>query len=145
MSREEVVVEAITNPSPDDRAALERLLVHLSTTQPPDERELREIADSQSTMLLGARLHGRLVGTLSIVTFPLLTGRRAWIEDVVVEPAARQRGVATALVDEALRLAQRNGCRTVDLTSRPSRVDANRLYERLGFERRETNVYRKHL
>ncbi|MGA8297113.1 MAG: GNAT family N-acetyltransferase [Acidimicrobiales bacterium] len=145
MSREEVVVEAITNPSPDDRAALERLLVHLSTTQPPDERELREIADSQSTMLLGARLHGRLVGTLSIVTFPLLTGRRAWIEDVVVEPAVRQRGVATALVDEALRLAQRNGCRTVDLTSRPSRVDANRLYERLGFERRETNVYRKHL
>ena len=67
---------------------------------------------------------------------------RAWIEDVVVTAAARGRGVGELLNREALRLARELGARTVDLTSRPEREAANRLYAKLGFERRETNVYR---
>jgi ribosomal protein S18 acetylase RimI-like enzyme len=145
MSSTDLVVEEITDPTADDHAALSGLLAHLSSVRPPDADELASLARASATTLLGARLDGRIVGTLSLVCFPLLTGMRAWIEDVVVEPEARGHGVATALIEEALRRAERLGCRTVDLTSRPSRVEANRLYEKLGFERRETNVYRKKL
>jgi len=74
--------------------------------------------------------------------FPIPTGLRAWIEDVVVDDAARGQGVGAELTREAARLARAAGARTVDLTSRPSREAANRLYERLGFRPRDTKVYR---
>ena len=80
-----------------------------------------------------------------MVVFPLPSGRRARVEDVVVDLAARGQGVGAALTTEALRLAQEQGGRNVDLTSRASRTAANRLYERLGFQRRDSNVYRYRL
>jgi ribosomal protein S18 acetylase RimI-like enzyme len=82
------------------------------------------------------------MGALTLVMFPIPTGTRAWIEDVVVDESARGRGVGAALTREAVRLARAEGARTVDLTSRPSRGAANRLYERLGFEQRESTVFR---
>lgn len=82
------------------------------------------------------------MGTLTLVIFPIPTGLRAWIEDVVADEAARGRGVGAALTREAVRLARAAGARTVDLTSRPSRAEANRLYERLGFQVRDSKVYR---
>lgn len=85
---------------------------------------------------------GEILGTLTLVVFTIPTGIRAWIEDVVVDDAARGRGVGAALNEAALDLARELGAVTVDLTSRPSREAANRLYVRLGFERRESNVYR---
>ncbi len=145
MSPTEIVIEEITDPTAADHAAVSGLLAHLSSAEPPDAAQFASIARSSVTTLLCAQVEGRIVGTLSLVTFSLLTGMRAWIEDVVVGPDARGQGVATALIEEALQRAARLGCRTVDLTSRPSRIEANRLYERLGFERRETNVYRKTL
>jgi ribosomal protein S18 acetylase RimI-like enzyme len=92
--------------------------------------------------VLVARVDGEIVGASTVVVFPIPTGTRAWIEDVVVDEAARGRGVGAALIREAVRLARASGARTVDLTSRPSRRAANRLYERLGFELRDSNVYR---
>jgi len=83
-----------------------------------------------------------VVGMLTLVTFRLPTGVRAWVEDVVVDSAARGRGVGEALVSAAVELAAARGSTTVDLTSRPSREAANRLYQKLGFDLRETNVYR---
>lgn len=82
---------------------------------------------------------------LTLVLFPIPTGIRAWIEDVVVEEQARGRGIAAALTHEALRLAAAHGARTVELTSNPDREAANRLYAKLGFRRRDTNVYRYEL
>ena len=79
---------------------------------------------------------------LTLVIFRLPTGVRARIEDVVVDGAMRGRGVASALTAAALELAAASGAHTVDLTSRPSREAANRLYQHLGFEQRETVVYR---
>jgi ribosomal protein S18 acetylase RimI-like enzyme len=84
----------------------------------------------------------RVVGTLTLVLYYIPTGVRAVIEDVVVDEAARGQGVGEALTRAALEVAAAKGARTVDLTSRPSRQAANRLYERLGFQRRETNVWR---
>ena len=74
--------------------------------------------------------------------FPIPTGLRAWIEDVVVDETGRGRGIGAALTEEAIRLARAAGARTVDLTSRPSRAAANRLYERLGFQLRDSKLYR---
>jgi ribosomal protein S18 acetylase RimI-like enzyme len=81
------------------------------------------------------------MGTLTLVMFPIPTGWRAWIEDVVVDDAARGHGVGAALTREAIRLARAAEARTVNLTSRPSREAANRLYERLGFQLRDSKVY----
>ena len=89
-----------------------------------------------------ARVDGAIVGTLTLVVFRIPTGVRAWIEDVVVDSSARGAGVGERLNRAAVEEANRLGARTVDLTSRPNREAANRLYRRLGFVERSTNVYR---
>lgn len=123
--------------------AVQRLVPQLSSsTSPPTRVELEVIVAGPSTMLLLARNGPAVVGMLTLAIFRIPTGIRAWIEDVVVDADARGRGVGEALTREAVRIAGTHGARTVELTSRPSREAANRLYQRLGFERRETNVYR---
>ncbi|MGH8980301.1 MAG: GNAT family N-acetyltransferase [Acidimicrobiales bacterium] len=121
-----------------------RLLPQLSRSAPaPTAYELEGIAHSGSTTLFVARrATGHIVGSLSLAVFRIPTGVRAWIEDVVVDESARGAGVGAALVRAAVRLAEAQGARTVDLTSRPDREAANRLYVRLGFRARATNVYR---
>jgi ribosomal protein S18 acetylase RimI-like enzyme len=89
-----------------------------------------------------ARVDGNIVGSLTLVTFRIPTGIRAWIEDVVVDESARGHGVGEALNQAAIQEARQKGAVTVDLTSRPSREAANRLYQRIGFVQRDTNVYR---
>ena len=100
------------------------------------------MVDSDASDVLVARVDGTIVGTLTLVTFRIPTGVRAWIEDVVVDDSARGHGVGEALNQFALDLARSKGAKTVDLTSRPSREAANRLYQRIGFTPRDTNVYR---
>jgi ribosomal protein S18 acetylase RimI-like enzyme len=127
-------------------AAVTALLPQLSRSAPPPTHDqlARIVADPDTTLFV-AEDDGRIVGTLTLAAFEIPTGRRAWIEDVVTDMAARGKGVASALVDAALAHAASLGTRTVDLTSRPDRADANRLYVRLGFEQRATNVYRRTL
>jgi len=123
--------------------AFARLVPQLSKTSvPPDRAALDRIVSSPAVTLLVARTDGKISGTLTLVMFPIPTGMRAWIEDVVVDEAAGRKGIGTELSREALRIAQQAGARTVDLTSRPSRVAAGRLYEKIGFRPRETRVYR---
>lgn len=123
--------------------ALQRLLPQLSPgRQPPTTVELKELmAAHGSTLLLARDELGHIVGTLTLVVFRTTTELRARIEDVVVEESARGKGLGEQLVKEALRLAHERGARSVSLTSRPDRESANRLYERIGFEHRNTNVY----
>lgn len=103
---------------------------------------VRNIIDSNATRLLVAKENNQILGMLSIVIFPIPSGMRAWIEGVVVDDSGRGKGVGEALSKHALTLARSEGTKTVDLTSRPSREAANRLYQRIGFLPRETNVYR---
>jgi ribosomal protein S18 acetylase RimI-like enzyme len=83
-----------------------------------------------------------IVGTLTLIIFSTPTGRRSWIEDVVVDESARGAGVGEQLTAAAIDEARQRGVRTIDLTSRPSREAANAMYLKMGFGRRETNVYR---
>jgi ribosomal protein S18 acetylase RimI-like enzyme len=140
----EVRVEAVTEVTAELLEAFARLVPQLSSSSPaPGRAELAEIVESPSTTLLVARTpEGDIVGALTLAMFRIPTQVRAWIEDVVVDEDARGRGVGEALNEEAIRRATAAGARSVDLTSRPSREAANRLYRRLGFEIRETNVYR---
>jgi len=126
--------------------SVDRLIRQLSSSaspRTPDADELRAIVESPSTTLLLARAgDGSIVGMLSLAVFRIPTGVRAFIEDVVVDGRVRGQGVGAALTKRALELAISRGARTVELTSRPHRVAANALYRKLGFEPRDTNVYR---
>lgn len=146
MSETEVTIERVTEVTDELIAAFEMLIPQLSSSNPPPGRDmLQRIVSSDASMLLIARdpdQDNRIVGSMTLVTFLIPTGIRSWIEDVVVDTACRGRGVGEKLNRVALDHAQELGATTVDLTSRPSREAANRLYQRLGFEVRETNVYR---
>lgn len=123
--------------------AFAKLIPQLSSSNPaPNRIQLEEIVTSPATELFVARVDGRIVGALTLALFRLPTGLRAWIEDVVVDGDVRGGGIGEALNRAALDEAKERGAVTVDLTSRPSREAANRLYRRLGFVARETNVYR---
>ena len=124
--------------------AFARLIPQLSSSNPPPTAaELAEIiAAPATTLLLAVDDDGTVLGALTLAIFRIPTGLRAWIEDVVVDGAARGRGVGEELNRVALERARDAGATTVDLTSRPSREAANRLYQRIGFVARETNVYR---
>lgn len=127
----------------DTVQAFALLMPQLSTSNPaPSRSELEALVKSEASTLFLAKLDGRIVGSLTLAMFRIPTGVRAWIEDVVVDDSARGHGAGEALNRAALDFAKANGAITVDLTSRPSREAANRLYQRLGFTLRETNVYR---
>jgi ribosomal protein S18 acetylase RimI-like enzyme len=137
------VVEIVDIVTPELLAGVRRLVPQLSASAPVlDEDDLGEIVACPVTVFFVARVDGVIAGCLTLVLFRLPTGKRAWIEDVVVDQAARGQGVGEAMSRVAVEAAQSYGARTVDLTSRPSREAANRLYQRLGFVARDTNVYR---
>lgn len=142
-----IVVREATRLTEEVVEAVRRLVPQLNPTADPATREqLESLVSGPSTRLLLAvvRSGGReaIVGMLTLAWYPIPTGIRAWIEDVVVDAPTRGRGVGESLVHAALELARELGAHSVDLTSRPQREAANRLYQRMGFQRRETNAYR---
>lgn len=123
--------------------AFRRLIPQLSgSAEPLDAAAISGIISAPAVTILLAKNDDEIIGTLTLVTFPIPTAYRAWIEDVVVDDSARGQGVGMLLTEEALRVAKAAGARTVDLTTRPSRAAAGRLYERAGFTQRDTRVYR---
>ena len=149
-------VELIEQSSPELVAAMERLIPQLSrSAKPLTAQQTQALVDQDSVYLFVFRTDkpviaadgneveaGTILGMLSLATFAIPTGVRAWVEDVVVDAGTRGMGAGQQLVEAAVAHAQKIGARTVDLTSRPSREAANRLYQRAGFQLRETNVYR---
>ena len=143
-----ITVSVATEVNDELVQAITRLLPRLSRSAPaPTTAELEEIVHSAATTMLLARdADGEIVGTLTLATFRIPTAVRAWIEDVIVDtPKVHGQGAGEALTRAALQVATEKGAKTVDLTSRPTRETANNLYQRVGFEARETNVYRINL
>ena len=145
-----MTVELITATTPEIHEAMGRLIPQLSRSAAPmSEADVQRFLSQDSVHLFvfrpdeaDAQGNRPILGMLSLVAFEIPTGVRAWVEDVVVDEAARGQGAGFALVEAAVEHAKKVGARTVDLTSRPSREAANRLYQRAGFQLRETNVYR---
>ena len=143
MTEKNIEIREIAKVDDDLIAAMNLLIPQLSNSSPPPDRSvLEEIVASDSSILISAYIDGAIVGSLTLIIFTIPTGKRAWIEDVVVDEKCRNEGIGEALNQEAINIARRSGAKTVDLTSRPSREAANRLYSRLGFVQRNTNIYR---
>src|SRR5664280_3617257 len=137
-------VDIATQVTDELLANLNHLLPQLSSTAAPlTFDDLEGVVNSPTSQLFVARVDDVIVGTLTLVVFTIPTGVRGWIEDVVVDAGARGMGVGEALSLAAIDEARRLGVRSIDLTSRPSREEANALYQKLGFELRNTNVYRR--
>ncbi len=162
-----ISISEATQPNVLPLDSINYLLSSLSPNAPAITNDvLRELIEEPATRLLLATINApsvkerssgggvvsgggtagedeeKIVGMLTLAVFRIPSGVRAWIEDVVVDTEARGRGIGAALVRRAIEIAQESGARTVDLTSRPSREAANKLYQKLGFEQRSTNVYR---
>ena len=139
-----VTIRVADNADAEIVEAYQKLTPQLSSSSPPPTKdELAAIIKSDSaTVLVAEDESGTILGSMTLVVFRIPTGVRAWIEDVVVDTEARGMGIGQALNEYAIQLAEQAGAKTIDLTSRPSRESANRLYQRLGFVARETNVYR---
>jgi ribosomal protein S18 acetylase RimI-like enzyme len=139
-----VKIEIATTLTPAIVDAVERLVPQLSrSSPPPTTAELGDVVASPATdLFIAIDDAGTIVGMSTLVTFRIPTGMRAWIEDVVVDGATEGRGIGGALTRAMIERAREVGCRTVDLTSRPSREAANHLYRREGFTPRDTNIYR---
>lgn len=122
--------------------AVVRLLPQLSSSATFDRALLERVVESEAATLFVARLDGAIVGMATLVTYAIPTGVRGHIDDVVVDEGTRGRGVARSLLEAMIARSAELGIRTLDLTSRPSRVAAIRLYESVGFVRRDTNTFR---
>lgn len=124
--------------------SINKLLPQLSAlAKPLSKAELKEVIDSNQLIL--AIEYEKVYGMLSLTTCKLTTGKKALIEDLVVDDSVRGKGIGKMLLNKAIELAKNKELRHIDLTSNPFRKEANALYQKLGFEKRETNVYRFHL
>ena len=113
------------------------------TRRPSLEAVQAMLAHDAITQFVARRDDGSIVGVVTLATFPIPTATRGWVEDVIVDEASNNQGIGRMLLDAMVARARELGCKTVDLTSRPSREAANHLYRKAGFEVRDTNVYRR--
>ena len=133
----------ITNSSAELFAALERLLPQLSSSATtPSTEQIDELLNNENTHLFVAEVDGKIVGMLSLVVVDIPTGRKAWIEDVVVDEEARGLHIGQSLVEMAKSKATSLGAKKIYLTSNPSRKAAHALYEKCGFEEYNTTVFK---
>lgn len=123
--------------------AFNRLMQQLSSNYKPIAKEyLIDIINSSNIIIFVAKENETIIGSLSLVFYNIPTGMKAWVEDVVIDQSVRGKGVGKALIEQAIFYAKQSGASKLDLTSSPERVAANKLYQKLNFEKRETNVYR---
>ena len=139
-----ITIAELTKSTKEALNAINHLLPQLSVNAKELSMDrLAELVESDNTLIfLGTDEHDCILGMLSLIVMKIPTGNKAWIEDVVVDQAARGKGLGKSLMNHALEQAKKLGAKSVDLTSRPSRESANKLYQALGYEIRETNVYR---
>jgi ribosomal protein S18 acetylase RimI-like enzyme len=137
-------ISELTEASSSVLQSINELLPQLSSSaQVISMDRLSELVESDNTIIfLGTDDNGQILGMLSLIVMKIPTGNKAWIEDVVVDQTARGKGMGKALMNHALERAKKLSVKSVDLTSRPSRETANMLYQSLGYQIRETNVYR---
>ena len=142
-----IKIYEITEMSQKVFDAFEKLIPQLSSSAKiPTWEELEDLIASKAGIVLAVAddedPEEKILGTMTLVVFRIPTGVRAWVEDVVVDGAARGQGIGEKLIRASIERAKAEGAKTIDLTSRPTRVEAHRLYKRCGFEMRETCVFR---
>lgn len=143
-----VLIEELKTSSPEVVAMINHLIAQLdSPFQKLTDHDVQSIIGSHQTHLFVARLFPtyNIIGMVTLVVYRIPFTMKGQLEDLVVDDQFRGQGIGTQLIQYAIQRARELGVKSLNLTSRPSRVVANRLYERLGFEKRDTNVYRINL
>ncbi|MFT3995678.1 MAG: GNAT family N-acetyltransferase [Dysgonomonas sp.] len=136
-------IEILSDVDNKTITAFNRLMQQLSSNYKPIAKEyLIDIINSSNIIIFVAKENETIIGSLSLVFYNIPTGMKAWVEDVVIDQSVRGKGVGKALIEQAIVYAKQSGASKLDLTSSPERVAANKLYQKLNFEKRETNVYR---
>ncbi len=140
-------IERVTHINETIISAFEKLIPELTKEKDriPTKKDLQKVVSSENNYLFIATEGFEIFGTLTLVFYWVPSGVKTWIEDVIVDDSARGKGVATALMWHAINLAQKKGAEKVDLSSRPWREAANSMYLKMGFEKRDSNMYRLYL
>jgi ribosomal protein S18 acetylase RimI-like enzyme len=140
-------IDVVTQADEELYEAFQRLVPQLTDNNPPPSlNDLADLVrDASSTLMVARDEHGKIVGALTLTVYRVPTGIRSIIEDVIVDTSARGQGIGDALMQYAINLAREKGAQNISLTSNPMREAANRLYLRVGFNKRETNVYQMKL
>ncbi len=136
-------IELVSQANDELYEAFQRLVPQLTNNNPPPSlNDLTALVrDSSSTLMVARNDHGEIIGALTLTVYRVPTGIRSIIEDVIVDNSARGQGIGEALVKHAIRVARERGAGNISLTCNPMREAANRLYQRMGFKKRETNAY----
>ncbi len=140
----EFYIEQLKTFSPDVTQVVNDLLIQLNpTSKILSDKDIKEIVEGQSNQLFVARRKNdkKIVGMLTLVIYRIPVWRKGWLEDIVVDKEYRNKGIATQLIKHAIEAAKDDGVLSLNFTSNPNREAANSLYQRLGFEKRNTNVY----
>lgn len=141
----EITIEQLKTFSPDITTAINNLLAQLSKdAKELDRNDIKGMIESKSNTLIVAKNSSdqKIIGMLTLVSYSTPIGKKAWLEDLVVDQNYRERGIATKLINFAIDKAKQIGATSLNLTSRPERIKANKVYIKLGFQRRNTNVYK---
>lgn len=141
----EIIIEQLKTFSPSITQAFNDLLLQLNPkARTLIDGDVKKIIKEPSNSLFIAReaVGGKIVGMLTLVVLNALFAKKGVFEDIVVDKNYRGKGIATRLINEAINKARNEKLSCIDFTSRPEKVAANNLYQHLGFEKRDTNVYR---
>jgi ribosomal protein S18 acetylase RimI-like enzyme len=136
-------IELVSHADDELYEAFQRLIPQLTNNNPPPSlNDLSALVrDSSSTLMVARSEHGEIIGALTLTVYRVPTGIRSIIEDVIVDNSARGQGIGEALMNHAIDVAREKGANNISLTCNPMREAANRLYQRMGFKKRETNAY----
>ena len=133
----------IQSYSTEYHEAMQRFLDQLTTNPMTLTEEIfRQLLASPNSHLFFLMKDEQIAGMLTVGIYHSPTGGQAWIEDVVVDEAFRGQGLSKLLVAHAIEFTKSQGIPSLMLTSNPKRIAANKLYQAMGFGRKETNVYR---
>lgn len=136
-------IDIVTQANAELHDAFQRLVPQLTNNNPPPS--LNDLAalvrDPSSTLMVARGEAGKIIGALTLTVYRVPTGVRSIIEDVIVDSSARGQGIGEALMKRALEVARERGAGNISLTCNPKRESANKLYQRMGFKKRETNAY----
>lgn len=140
-------IQIVTQADDELYEAFQRLIPQLTNNNPPPSLDLllSLLRDESSTLLVARDESNKIIGALTLIVYKVPTGIRSIIEDVIVDESARGKKVGEQLMLKAIEIAQKKEASNISLTSNPHRLAANRLYIKLGFQKRETNVYQMKL
>lgn len=140
-------IDIVTQADEELYEAFQHLIPQLTNNNPPPSlNDLSALVRNEaSTLIVVRNENAKIIGALTLTVYRVPTGIRSIIEDVVVDSSARGQGIGEALISRAIEVAREKGASNISLTCNPMREAANRLYQRMGFKKRETNAYQMKL